>query len=116
RAERAALVQHGVDERRLPVIDVGNDGDVAPERICDRRHPTSLLQSGEYLLRASAELLVVGNLLGVLLRFALAREVVARDSRVEVRRRDLAAAFGDVLLAAGDLRRLARGRIVGGFD
>jgi len=23
------LLEHGVDERRLPVVDVGNDGDVA---------------------------------------------------------------------------------------
>ena len=35
RPERAALVQERVDERRLAVIDVRDDGDVAPERICD---------------------------------------------------------------------------------
>ena len=29
-AERAALPEHGVDERRLAVVDVGHDGDVAP--------------------------------------------------------------------------------------
>jgi hypothetical protein len=31
-AERVALVQHGVDERRLAVIDVGDDGKVADGR------------------------------------------------------------------------------------
>jgi hypothetical protein len=31
RAERAALVQHRVDERGLAVIDVGDDGDVADD-------------------------------------------------------------------------------------
>jgi uncharacterized protein YqkB len=28
RAEGAALAQHGVDERRLAVVDVGDDGDI----------------------------------------------------------------------------------------
>jgi len=28
-AERARLPEHGVDERRLPVVDVGDDRDVA---------------------------------------------------------------------------------------
>ena len=32
-AERAALVQQRIDERRLAVIDVGDDGDVAAQRI-----------------------------------------------------------------------------------
>ncbi len=27
-AEDAALLEHGVDQRRLPVVDVGDDGDV----------------------------------------------------------------------------------------
>ena len=34
-AERAALMQQRVDQRRLAVIDVGDDGDVAPKRIGD---------------------------------------------------------------------------------
>ena len=33
RAERAALVQQRVDQRGLAVVDVGDDGDVAAERI-----------------------------------------------------------------------------------
>ena len=37
-AERAALVQQRVDQRGLAVVDVGDDGDVAPERIGDGRH------------------------------------------------------------------------------
>ena len=35
RAERAALMQQRIDERRLAVIDVGDDGDVAAERVGD---------------------------------------------------------------------------------
>ena len=35
RAERAALVQQRVDERRLAVVDVGDDGDVPPQRVGD---------------------------------------------------------------------------------
>ena len=35
RAERAALVQQRVDERGLAVVDVGDDGDVAPQRVGD---------------------------------------------------------------------------------
>ena len=31
----AALVQQRVDERRLAVVDVRDDGDVAPERVGD---------------------------------------------------------------------------------
>ena len=34
-AERAALVQQGVDQRGLAVVDVRDDGDVAPERVGD---------------------------------------------------------------------------------
>ena len=34
-AEDPALVEHRVDQRRLAVIDVGDDGDVAPERVGD---------------------------------------------------------------------------------
>ena len=34
-AERAALMQQRIDERRLAVVDVGDDGDVAPERVGD---------------------------------------------------------------------------------
>ena len=34
-AERAALVQQRVDERGLAVVDVGDDGDVAAQRIGD---------------------------------------------------------------------------------
>ena len=54
-AERAALVQQRIDERRLAVIDVRDDGDVAPQRIGDpgaigrgqwrfngHRHPPSI--------------------------------------------------------------------------
>ena len=36
-AEDPALVQQGVDERGLAVVDVGDDGDVAPERVGDGR-------------------------------------------------------------------------------
>ena len=36
-AEHAALAEHGVDQRGLAVIDVGDDGDVAAERIRYRR-------------------------------------------------------------------------------
>ena len=36
-AERAALVQHRIDERGLAVIDVGDDGDIPELRIGDRR-------------------------------------------------------------------------------
>ncbi len=43
RAERAALVQERVHQRRLAVIDVRDDGDVAPKRIRDRRHLFSVL-------------------------------------------------------------------------
>ena len=39
RAKCTALVQERVDERGLSVIHVRDDGDVAPQRICDRRHP-----------------------------------------------------------------------------
>ena len=35
RAKRAALVQHRVDQRRLAVIDVRDDGDVAAQRVGD---------------------------------------------------------------------------------
>ena len=35
-AERAALVQQRVDQRGLAVVDVGDDGDVAAERVGDR--------------------------------------------------------------------------------
>ena len=48
-AEDAALVQQGVDQRGLAVVDVGDDGDVAPQRIGDhsggfhvRGHPDSI--------------------------------------------------------------------------
>ena len=34
-AENAALMQQGIDERGLAVVDVGDDGDVAPKRIGD---------------------------------------------------------------------------------
>ena len=36
-AEVAALPEHGVDQRGLAVIDVGDDGDVAAERVRYRR-------------------------------------------------------------------------------
>ena len=36
-AERAALVQQRVDQRGLAVVDVGDDGDVAAERVGDVR-------------------------------------------------------------------------------
>ena len=39
-SERAALVQQRVDQRGLAMVDVRDDGDVAPERICDGRHPS----------------------------------------------------------------------------
>ena len=34
-AERAALVQQRIDQRGLAVVDVRDDGDVAPERVGD---------------------------------------------------------------------------------
>ena len=37
RAERAALVEQRIHQRRLAMVDVGDDGDVAPERIGDCR-------------------------------------------------------------------------------
>ena len=40
-AERATLVQQGVDQRGFAVVDVGDDGDVTSERIGDR-HLTSI--------------------------------------------------------------------------
>ena len=43
-AERAALVQQRVDQRGLAVIDVGDDGDVAPIRVGDGR--TEFLDEG----------------------------------------------------------------------
>ena len=49
RAENAALVEQGIDERRLAVIDVGDDRHVAPERVGHGRggflgggHPSSV--------------------------------------------------------------------------
>jgi hypothetical protein len=48
RSENAALVEHGVDQRRLAVVDVGDDGDVAAEGVgyCRgfllREHPFSI--------------------------------------------------------------------------
>ncbi len=32
-SENAALMHEGIDERGLAVVDVGDDGDIAPERI-----------------------------------------------------------------------------------
>jgi hypothetical protein len=43
--EGAGLREHGVDERRLPVVDVGDDRDVAD--VCAQRHPPSLATGGE---------------------------------------------------------------------
>ena len=40
-AEDAALVQQGVHERGLAVVDVGDDGDVAAERVGDGRRGSS---------------------------------------------------------------------------
>ena len=86
-AEGAALVQQGVDQRGLAVVDVGDDGDVAAERVGDvrldraceegfstdedilsvyrtggsglgARGDASLRQARQDLLRALAELLV----------------------------------------------------------
>ena len=34
-AEDAALVKHGIDQRGFPVIDVGDDGDVADGGVAD---------------------------------------------------------------------------------
>ena len=36
-AEDPALVEHGVDQRGLAVVDVGDDGDVSPESVGHRR-------------------------------------------------------------------------------
>jgi hypothetical protein len=35
RAKGSRLIQQGIDQRRLAVVDVGDDGDVAAERIRD---------------------------------------------------------------------------------
>ena len=64
RAERAALVQHRVDERGLAVIDVGDDGDVAAIRVGDRgrisrrRHPISIVAVSSQLQLSVALLLL----------------------------------------------------------
>ena len=44
-AEGAGLPEHRVDERRLAVVDVGDDRDVAD--VCAQRHPPSLATGGE---------------------------------------------------------------------
>jgi hypothetical protein len=49
--EGAGLPEHGVDERRLPVVDVGDDGDVADVR--SQRHQPSLATGRERLDRVS---------------------------------------------------------------
>ena len=49
-AEDAALVEQGVDQRRLAMIDVGDDGDVAPERVGDLlRRRTWVKTSHQYI-------------------------------------------------------------------
>src|SRR5262249_1087193 len=70
-------------------------------------------QARQNFPRTIAELLIVGDLFRVLLRFAAAREVVAGGGSVEPRGRHLPASLGDVLLAACDFSGLARRRIVG---
>ena len=42
--EGAGLPEHGVDERRLPVVDVGDDRDVAD--VCAQRHPPRVARRG----------------------------------------------------------------------
>ena len=114
-AERAALVQQRVDQRRLAVVDVRDDGDVAAKRVGDvracravkkaflltktssqytGRRPRRrlgqlrlLARRGEDFLRAIAELLVVGDFLRELPRFVLPRQVEVRHRRVEPRGR-----------------------------
>ena len=48
-AEHAALMEEGIYQRGLAVVHVGNDGDIPPERVGDRRggarqrrHPPSI--------------------------------------------------------------------------
>ena len=57
RPEDAALVQHGVHQRRLAVVDVGDDGDIAAEGVGD----WSRLSGA----RASLQYTVPGSLTGV---------------------------------------------------
>src|SRR4051812_4346180 len=64
------------------------------------------------LLRALAELLIIDHLARVLPGLRGVRQVVVRDGDVEPRRCQVAAALGDVLLAARDLLRLALRRIL----
>ena len=56
-AERAALVQQRVDQRRLAVVDVGDDGDVPPRRI-GYRHLTSI--RGTHALKGARKLTAEG--------------------------------------------------------
>ena len=46
RAERVGLAEHGVDERRLAVVDVGDDRDVAEVRTEGARHERILARVG----------------------------------------------------------------------
>src|SRR5438477_9699207 len=75
-----------------------------------------LLEARQNLPRALAELFVLGNLHRVRPRLGVAGQVEVRHRRVERGRRDQPARGGDALLAARDLARLTRGRVVGLAD
>ena len=53
-AEDAALVEQRVDQRGLAVVDVGDDGDVAPERIGDALRFFRSRASGQYTVLGGA--------------------------------------------------------------
>ena len=59
-SKNTALVKHGVDQGRFPMVDVGDDGDVAPQRVgdgrsalCGRGHLTSITEVRYAVVRRS---------------------------------------------------------------
>src|SRR5262245_44353671 len=91
-------------------------GRASPRALALKVSKGELSQARQQIARAGAELLVVGDLLGVGPRVSGTGEVVVRHCRVEPRGRHPAAAGCDGLLALGDLARLARGRVVAATD
>ena len=110
RAEGAALMEQGVDERGLAVIDVSDDGDVTSQRI-GNRHLSSLLQTGEQRLRTLAELFVVANLSGETPRLFRPAEIGVRDRAVEPRLHQHPRRGGDLQFVARNLPGHASGTI-----